>query len=63
MKQLLKMDEADSLYNFGGSSVAQVGGLAALIFGIQKMLHGISTPEQVSLADIFKSFFNICFKF
>lgn len=58
MKEIIDMDEADRLYNIAGGTIAKTGGLVGTIFGIQKMLHGISTPEQVSLASRLGSFFN-----
>ena len=58
MKEIIDMDEADRMYNIAGGTIAKTGGLVTTIFGIQKMLHGISTPEQVSLASRLGSFFN-----
>ena len=58
MKEIIDMDEADRLYNIAGGTIAKTGGLVGTIIGIQKMLHGISTPEQVSLASRLGSFFN-----
>ena len=41
MKEIISMDDADSLYNIGGSSVAKVGGILALMGGINLAAGGI----------------------